>query len=66
MSTGTICLLISAGIMIIVTIYLDIVSEQVAEINENAEDIQSSCNRHLDCKDDQRQQNFNPHYHHYS
>ena len=32
MSTGTICLLISAGIMIIVTIYLDIVGEQVAEI----------------------------------
>ena len=38
MSTGTICLLISAGIMIIVTIYLDIVGEQVAEIKEIAEE----------------------------
>ena len=38
MSTGTICLLISAGIMIIVTIYLDIVGEQVAEIKELAEE----------------------------
>ena len=37
MSTGTICLLISAGIMIIVTIYLDIVGEQVAEIKEIAQ-----------------------------
>lgn len=38
MSTGTICLLISAGIMIIVTVYLDIVGEQVAEIKEIAEE----------------------------
>ncbi len=38
MSTGMICLLISAGIMIIVTIYLDIVGEQVAEIKEIAEE----------------------------
>ena len=38
MSTGTICLLISTGIMIIVTIYLDIVGEQVAEIKEIAEE----------------------------
>ena len=38
MSTGTICLLLSAGIMIIVTIYLDIVGEQVAEIKEIAEE----------------------------
>lgn len=38
MSTGTICLLISVGIMIIVTIYLDIVGEQVAEIKEIAEE----------------------------
>lgn len=38
MSTGTICLLISAGIMVIVTIYLDIVGEQVAEIKEIAEE----------------------------
>ena len=38
MSTGTICLLISAGIMIIVTIYLDIVGEQGAEIKEIAEE----------------------------
>lgn len=38
MSTETICLLISAGIMIIVTIYLDIVGEQVAEIKEIAEE----------------------------
>ena len=38
MSTGVICLLISAGIMIIVTIYLDIVGEQVAEIKEIAEE----------------------------
>lgn len=38
MSTGTICLLISAGIMIIVTIYLDIIGEQVAEIKEIAEE----------------------------
>ena len=37
MSTGTICLLISAGIMIIVTIYLDIVGEYAAEIKEIAE-----------------------------
>ena len=39
MSTGTICLLISAGIMIIVTIYLDIIGEQVAEIKEIAEEL---------------------------
>lgn len=38
MSTGTICLLISAGIMIIVTIYLDIVGEYAAEIKEIAEE----------------------------
>lgn len=38
MSTGMICLLISAGIMIIVTVYLDIVGEQVAEIKEIAEE----------------------------
>jgi hypothetical protein len=38
MSTGTICLLISAGIMIIVTVYLDIVGEQVAEIKEIAQE----------------------------
>ena len=38
MSTGAICLLISAVIMIIVTIYLDIVGEQVAEIKEIAEE----------------------------
>lgn len=38
MSTETICLLISAGIMIIVTVYLDIVGEQVAEIKEIAEE----------------------------
>ena len=38
MSTGTICRLISAGIMIIVTVYLDIVGEQVAEIKEIAEE----------------------------
>lgn len=38
MNTGVICLLISAGIMIIVTIYLDIVGEQVAEIKEIAEE----------------------------
>lgn len=38
MSTGMICLLISAGIMIIVTIYLDIVGEYAAEIKEIAEE----------------------------
>lgn len=38
MSTGTICLLISAGIMVIVTIYLDIVGEYAAEIKEIAEE----------------------------
>ena len=38
MSTGTKCLLISAGIMVIVTIYLDVVGEQVAEIKEIAEE----------------------------
>lgn len=38
MSTGLICLIISAGVMIIVTVYLDIVGEQVAEIKEIAEE----------------------------
>lgn len=38
MSTGTICLLISLAVLIIVTIYLDIVGEQVAEIKEIAEE----------------------------
>ena len=38
MSTGTICLLISAGIMLIMTNYLDIVGEQVAEIKEMADE----------------------------
>jgi hypothetical protein len=38
MSTGLICLLISAGIMVIVTIYLDIIGEQVDEIKEIAEE----------------------------
>ena len=38
MSTGTICLLISAGIMVIVTIYLDVVGEYAAEIKEIAEE----------------------------
>ena len=38
MSTGTICLLISAGIMIIVTIYLDIIDERATKIEELAEE----------------------------
>lgn len=38
MSTGTICLLISAGIMIIVTIYLDIIDERATKIEEIAEE----------------------------
>jgi len=38
MSTGTICLLISAGIMIIVTVYLDIIDERATKIEEIAEE----------------------------
>lgn len=38
MSTGTICLLISAGIMIIAMIYLDITNERWTKIKELAEE----------------------------
>lgn len=38
MSTGTMCLLVSVGVLILAMIYLDIVGEQVAEIKEIAEE----------------------------
>ena len=38
MSTGTICLLISVGVLILAMIYLDIVDERWAKIKELAEE----------------------------
>ena len=38
MSTGTMCLLISVGVLILAMIYLDIVDERWAKIKELAEE----------------------------